>query len=94
MERFCNGRATAGTLELQESFEHIGGRVPGAAQRARPLAAIPSTIGQLFAQEPRNDGGNIDTEVGSDGDDASVDARLHLAVKEWLLPPMNRRILR
>ena len=63
---------------LEQTLEHVNGRVERAAGRAVLLLAVPAAIGHLFAEQPIDHGLDVDAVVRANRHHAPVDARLRL----------------
>src|SRR6186713_3151340 len=83
------GRTAGGALEFQQTFEDVDRRVEGAARGADFLIAIPAAIRHLFAQQPVYQRVHVHPKIRAHGYNATIDAWLHFAGEERLVPPAD-----
>jgi hypothetical protein len=82
--------SSGGPLELEQAFEHVDRRVEGGSDRSVLDLAVPATVIEPLAEDPIDDGSDVDAEVRPGLDRPAVDARLDLTVEVRLpgmLPP-------
>jgi len=65
----------------------------GAARGAYFLIAIPAAIRHLLAQQPVYQGAHVLPEIRSHGHYTTIDAGLHFAGEERLVPPADVFVL-
>ena len=75
-------RGPAGrALELEQAVEHVDRRVERGAHRAVLDLAVPAPVGEPLTEDPLDDRGDVQSEVGAGLDRPAVDARLDLAIE-------------
>ena len=68
-------------LELEQPVEHVDRRVERGPHRPVLGLAVPAAVVEPLAEDPLDDRGDVDPEVGAGLDRPAVDARLDLAVE-------------
>ena len=79
--RLAHRVGTGRPLELEQPVEHVDRRVERGAHRPVLGLAVPAAVGEPLAEDPLDDRGDVNPEVGAGLDRPAVDARLDLAVE-------------
>src|SRR5689334_18327360 len=84
------GRSPKRVLVCEQTLEHADRRVKRRSYRAPLRFAVPAAIGKLLAQQSIDERVGAFAKVCGEGYDATVDARLDLALEEARAAELRR----